>query len=108
MTLVGSGTCLLMNGEDDMEGIEEITIHDFVAPDLTKQTEQIATELFEVAKMIGYQPAPDEEAVMGHYQCSFLAANAGIALCMKLCDAIELPKQSFLDWILRRAPKTSD
>lgn len=97
-----------MNGDEDMEGIEEIQLHEYVIPDLTKQVEQIAIELLEVSKMIGYRPAPDEEAVMGHYECSFLAANAAIALCMRLCDDVKMPKQSFLDWILRRVPKTSD
>ena len=94
-----------MNGEDDMEGIEELQMHEYVIPDLTKQVEQIATELFEVSKMIGYQPAPDEESIMGHYECSFLAANAAIALCLKLCEDEKIVKQTFWDWIHRRSPK---
>jgi hypothetical protein len=89
---------------DDMERIGDLSIEEWQAPDLHKQVQQIATELFEVCKLVGYQARYDEEAVMGHYMCSFLAANSAIALCMKLCEKENLVRLTFWQWLRKKPP----
>ena len=95
-----------MNEPDD--DIEELGIFEYHVPELPKQVEQIATELLQTAKLIGYKGNPNDEVVMEHYGCSTLAANAAIALYHEMCEKEEIAYREYgpVSWLRRKLGKS--